>query len=268
MKAFGPLCVLAAFCSVAGAGVRSGRVEADWISAASTYEPGNVVQMAIRLVIDPGWHSYWLNPGEAGMKTSVKWELPAGWVAGELENPAPKRFTGAGVVGFGYKGTVIFPVKFTAPIGFKGAARLTANVSWLTCDDQACVPGNAELTVSLNEGPLIATPEAQLIDQALRAVPQVRQAWGPLEVLEKEGTLLLTVTASGEPKPDLGACEVFPTTPGIIDPNHEIKFSRNGETWTAQVPKSRYVPTPVRELTLVVVPKSEPLPVLLHWKIR
>ena len=28
----------------------------------------------------PGWHGYWLNPGDAGLPMDVKWQLPAGFV--------------------------------------------------------------------------------------------------------------------------------------------------------------------------------------------
>lgn len=268
MKIVGSMLVSAAFCSLATAGVRSGKAEAAWISASSSYEPGKPVQMAIRLVIDPGWHSYWLNPGEAGMKTSVKWELPAGWQAGELENPVPVRFMGAGAAGFGYKGTVVFPVKLTAPPRFEGVASLKAKVSWLTCDDQACVPGNAELTMALSEGKPVRSPDAGLIEAALAKVPRVSEDWGPLEVIENGSALSLRILTSGKPQPDLTGFDVFPMTPGIIGSNTEIEFTREGPAWIAGVPKSEYAPTPVRELALVLVPKADGPPVLLDWKIR
>jgi thiol:disulfide interchange protein DsbD len=253
--------------AVAGASLRSGRAEVDWISATSTYEPGKVVQTAVRLVIDAGWHSYWENPGEAGMQTSVKWELPAGWVADDLEYPLPQRFESAGVVGFGYTGTVMFPVKLTAPVGFRGMAQLKVKVSWLTCDDDTCVPGNAGLVLTLEEGAPVLTPAAPLIDQALLTVPRMRSAWEVLEVLEDKGFLSLKVPVGRAPQPDLAACEIFPATVGVIDARHGIRFSRSGDAWLARVPKGEYAPAPVRELRLVAVPKNGP-PGVLYWKIR
>jgi thiol:disulfide interchange protein DsbD len=262
------LFVFAAFVSLASAGVRSGKAEAEWIGAATTYEPGKPLQMAIRLVIDPGWHSYWSNPGDAGMRTSVKWELPAGWLAGELENPLPERFTGAGIAGFGYRGTVVFPVVFTPPAGFRGTANLKARVSWLTCDDRSCVPGNAELSFSLNEGDPATTPEAELIDQALARVPRVRPEWGSLEVDEMNGKLVLRIVRKNQSPEDLSGWDVFPVTPGVIHPGAPIGFKREGDAWITTVAKGDYAPAQVREFALVMAAKSGEPSVMLDWKIR
>ena len=35
----------------------------------------------------PGWHGYWLNPGDAGLPMSVEWTLPAGWSVGAAALP-------------------------------------------------------------------------------------------------------------------------------------------------------------------------------------
>lgn len=88
--------------TVSIAAVRSGKAEVDWLSVSATVAPGKPVQTALRLVVDPGWHTYWENPGEGGMGISVKWDLPAGWTAGALEHPVPQRFMTGELAGFGY----------------------------------------------------------------------------------------------------------------------------------------------------------------------
>jgi DsbC/DsbD-like thiol-disulfide interchange protein len=260
---------LAAVCSIAQAAVRSGNVKADLISTSRTYEAGKPVQMAIRLTIDPGWHSYWLNPGEGGMKTSVKWDLPAGWTAGELENPVPSRFIGGGLASFGYKGAVIFPVKLNPPADAEGPANLMVNVSWLACDDQACVPGRAELSLMLgNDGPNM-TPEAPLIAQALTTIPRTQKEWGPLKVEEQNGQLVIQIPVDTTKPHDFSETpEIFPATPGVINAGQEIKLTFEGSKWTGTVPKSEYATERIRELSLVVAGKSGQQPILLHWKIE
>jgi DsbC/DsbD-like thiol-disulfide interchange protein len=261
--------ILAAVCSIAQAAVRSGNVNADLISTSSTYEAGKPVQMAIRLTIDPGWHSYWLNPGEGGMKTSVKWDLPAGWTAGELENPIPTRFKGGGLASFGYKGTVIFPVKLHPPANANGSVNLKVDVSWLACDDQACVPGKAALRILLANDEPDMTPEAPLIVQALAAVPRARKEWGPLEVEEKGGVLFIQIPVDvTKPHDSSVTPEIFPVTPGIIDADQEIKLTFEDSKWIGTVPKSEYAGERIRALSLVVAGKSGQQPVLLHWKIE
>src|SRR3974390_1751286 len=41
--------------------------------------------------LEPVWHVYWKNPGDAGEPPHVKWTLPAGITAGPLQFPVPKR---------------------------------------------------------------------------------------------------------------------------------------------------------------------------------
>ncbi len=258
---------IAALSAVASAAVRSGKGEVDWISSSSTYESGKPLQMAIRLVIDPGWHSYWSNPGDGGMKTSVKWDLPTGWSAGELEHPLPKRINGGGLAGFGYSGTVIFPVKFSPPPSGEGIVHLKAKVSWLTCDDQACVPGKAELSITLENGAPTLTLETKLINQALTMVPREHKQWGPLVVTDQNGQLNLKITMGDGKNPNPADYDVFPVTPNTIDAAQKISFVSGGNVWSAQVPKSGDAAAETRELSIVLVPNAEESPIVLHWKI-
>ena len=61
------------------------------IAERSIVAPGERVPVALELKMKPGWHTYWINPGEAGAPTELKWKLPEGWQAAEIEWPYPKR---------------------------------------------------------------------------------------------------------------------------------------------------------------------------------
>ena len=37
---------------------------------------GGEVELAIHMRPAPGWHGYWLNPGDAGLPMDVQWQLP------------------------------------------------------------------------------------------------------------------------------------------------------------------------------------------------
>lgn len=247
------------------AGVRSGRASAEWISASSTYEAGKPIKTAIRLTVDDGWHTYWLNPGEGGMKTSVEWELPAGWTA-EMAHPVPKRFRNGDLPSFGYEGAVLFPVTLTAPADVAGPVTMKARVSWLTCNDDSCVPGNAELTLNLDVGPPKPTTDAEAIRDALGKVPRPQKEWAKLEVQEKPTTLGLTIEVQGNREVDLSRCEVFPATPNAIDPGAEIRFARNDAGWSAEAPKSEYATEAVQKLTLVLAGQGLDEPIELTWE--
>jgi DsbC/DsbD-like thiol-disulfide interchange protein len=254
----------AALCVSSAAAVRSGKSTAEWISATTNYEAGKPVQTAVRLVLDPGWHTYWLNPGEAGMKISATWELPAGWTAGELEHPVPKRFMTGELAGFGYEGSVVFPVKFTPPAGFKGWAKLKGKISWLTCNDDSCVPGDVELELALADGAPAATAEAKSIQDALTKVPRPNPEIS-LTVAAKPESLVLSLQSPSNRPLELTGHEIFPATSQVIDPAAKIEFARHGDQWTAEVPKSEFAPKAIQTLTLVLAGKDQQAPMTLSW---
>ena len=251
-------------CGFLPAAVHSGKASVEWITASGTCEAAQPVQTAVRLVLDEGWHTYWTNPGESGMKTSVTWELPAGWTAGELENPVPKRFMTGELPGFGYEGTVVFPVKLTPPADFTGEAKLKGKISWLTCNDSKCVPGNATLELSLKLGAPVATEEMKWIHEALVKIPRPNPEI-TLNVTEKPKSLILTL-ASATTKPfNPGDYEVFPATPQAVDSAAKFVFASEGNGWKAEVPKSEYASDPLKSLTLVLAGKGVTAPFSVTW---
>ncbi|MED6315266.1 MAG: protein-disulfide reductase DsbD domain-containing protein, partial [Verrucomicrobiota bacterium] len=74
---------------------------------------GTTVMAGLELTMDDGWHTYWINPGEAGIATSVDWLLPKGVSAGPIRWPVPEKFTALNSVGYGYQGKTILLVPLT-----------------------------------------------------------------------------------------------------------------------------------------------------------
>lgn len=108
------------------------------------YEAGKAFKAMVTLTSIPGWHTYYKNPGDVGLPTRIKWSLPEGISAGEIEWPEPIRFTQAKLVSFGYEGRVVLSVPMSVPSDFKGEIPLHAKVKWLVCAEQ-CIPEEAEL---------------------------------------------------------------------------------------------------------------------------
>jgi DsbC/DsbD-like thiol-disulfide interchange protein len=260
--------IFSTMCSISAAAIRSGKAEVDWLTTTSTYEAGKPVQTAVRLILDEHWHTYWTNPGEGGMKTSVIWELPTGWTAGELEHPLPKSFMTGDLPGYGYEGTVIFPVKFTPPADFSGTAKLKGKISWLTCNEDSCVPGNASLELTLTAGASSATAEEKLIQEALTKVPIPAPASITLFVIEKPKAFQLTLTGYQENVANLDGTQVFPTTPETIAAGAKFQFTKDGKNWVTEVPKSEYLANPLQELTLVLAESKTSTPISLTWKTK
>ena len=149
-------------------------VRASLVAAVSRFRPGEPFDVAIRIESDRGWHTYWMNPGEAGLATTVRWTLPGGFTAGPLRWPAPKRFVTGGIVSFGYDGATLLPVEIRAPADWPAGrvATLRARVDWLGCREE-CVPGGADVEILLSAAEAaVASDEADAVARAVASVPR------------------------------------------------------------------------------------------------
>ena len=118
---------------------------------------GEPFWVGMRLTPDTHWHTYWQNPGDSGAAPKVKWTLPEGTQAGEIQWPAPQRIPVSHLVNLGYDGEVLLPIKITPPASLAGDTfAMTAQLKWLVCEE-ICIPGEAELKLDL---PIVSsTPE-------------------------------------------------------------------------------------------------------------
>ncbi len=99
--------------------------------------------LGIRLKMEPGWHTYWKNPGDAGLPLSVEAVEPKGITLGELRFPTPHKLSTGDVATYGYEDEVIYllPVK---PSDAASAKHFKLKLSWLVCKE-VCLPGEATL---------------------------------------------------------------------------------------------------------------------------
>jgi thiol:disulfide interchange protein/DsbC/DsbD-like thiol-disulfide interchange protein len=110
--------------------------------------PGQTANAGLYFRLEPGWHIYWKNPGDAGEAPRMRWTLPPGITAGALEFPAPERLPLGPLMDFGYEHEVLFPLTLhVAKTSRVGPAVLRARVSWLACHAM-CIPGNVDLEIS------------------------------------------------------------------------------------------------------------------------
>jgi thiol:disulfide interchange protein len=125
------------------------------VPGSSLYKNDALNQAGLYFKLEPGWHVYWQNPGDAGEPPHLHWTLQDGITAGPLEFPAPKRVPLGPLMDFGYEDEVLFPFTVHVAENAKpGPATLHAKVDWLVCRE-VCIPGKAELELSRNvqQGP-------------------------------------------------------------------------------------------------------------------
>lgn len=153
-------------------GLAQGKAQVRLAFDAATVPPGSAFYAAVELTPQPGWHTYWRNPGDSGQRTKIEWKLPEGITAGEILWPPPQTLTEAGITSFVFDGRVVLPVRFTvAPNHPVGPVTVSAKVTWLECDKE-CVPGKAMVTNAFTVGsPLVASADQKVIGDALARVP-------------------------------------------------------------------------------------------------
>ena len=199
-----------------GSGPAPGRhVKATLVAETDAVAPGQTLVVGIRLQMDAGWHTYWRNPGDSGLPTRVRWTLPDGFVAGDLQWPVPERFPTGPIVSYGYSGEVVLSVEVRVPAGLAGKeARLAARVDWLECQE-ACLPGRAELTLTL---PVRAAPQpgpaAPLFAATRRAVPAPATAWRLTASADPSGLVLAWLPPAGEEVKD---AYFYPLAPRVLE---------------------------------------------------
>jgi thiol:disulfide interchange protein DsbD len=125
-------------------------VAASLVAERTAFVPGQTTTVALRLVHDEHWHTYWKNPGEAGLPTTVAWTLPPGFSAGPIQWPVPGITDTGGVLTYGYGGDLLLLVDIAVPSDARPGenAVLAAKAEWLMCKE-ACVPGEAKVSLTL-----------------------------------------------------------------------------------------------------------------------
>src|SRR5687768_8264465 len=67
-------------------------VKAELLADTSAVKPGSTFRVGVRLTLEPGWHVYWINPGDSGVATKVKIDAPEGFKVGDVCYPVPTKF--------------------------------------------------------------------------------------------------------------------------------------------------------------------------------
>ncbi|MCS7062661.1 MAG: protein-disulfide reductase DsbD family protein [Methylacidiphilales bacterium] len=146
--------------------------QASLIAETLTVRPGTPFFVGLHLIMQPGWHTYWRDPGDSGLPTTISWTLPEGWTAGDIQWPRPKRIEVTGLISYGYEEEVLLLVPITPPASLPqgtDSVTLKAHVQWLECKE-VCLPGqaNLSLTLPISQAPPQIDPRHASLFQATR----------------------------------------------------------------------------------------------------
>jgi DsbC/DsbD-like thiol-disulfide interchange protein len=142
------------------------------VSGTITQNGSAAPYVAVQLRMDPGWKTYWRNPGDSGVAPSFDWSASKNLKSAEVLYPAPHRFADASGTAIGYKGEVIFPVKIT-PEHTGEPVDLALTFEYGLCKN-LCIPNTASLNVVLP--PDLGKGDDALIETALDSVPKPQES--------------------------------------------------------------------------------------------
>ena len=203
--------------------------------------------VGVRFDLDPGWHIYWINPGDSGEPPKIVWQLPVGIQAGGLQFPAPQRIPDHSLMDYGYQGSVVLLSKLTVPAGIRSKqAEIVADVKYLVCRE-VCVPGKdhvvAKVPVGQSQNPSPGAPQIQAAESRL---PQVLPKGFRVSARSTNDGFVLTLAGRGV---SLGKITDFiPGDEQVIENNAKPAIDFGKDEAVIMLKKSEQLDHPVSRL--------------------
>lgn len=204
---------------------------------------GGPIFYAVAITPEPGWHTYWKNPGDSGAPPALTWELPEGWKADPLNFPPPQRFAIGDSVNYGFdRKTILTGIIHPQANAPKGPFKLSGKLNWMACDDESCVAG--VYSVGLNGSIGASTTLDQRADEqyntASRAIP-TSAAKGSATFAKGSYTLEIEALTPVD-------AYFFCDTEGTVAHEMKQKVTKTADKIRIEIPVSPFAKEPVKQL--------------------
>lgn len=125
--------------------------------------------VGIQIHLDPGYKTYWREPGDSGLPPVFDWQGSENVATVYVRWPVPARFADGSGSSVGYTSSVILPVLVTL-CDIAQPARLKLKIDYGICAE-LCVPalGEGDLTLLPDT---VVTPHRERVEAALGMVPR------------------------------------------------------------------------------------------------
>ena len=223
-------------------------VKATLMADVSSIQPGQRFRLGVLYRIEPGWHIYWKYSGDSGIPTKIQWQLPEGFTIQDLQWPLPLREKEPGDLEvFAYTSEVLLFADVEAPASLPpGPVTIQAKSDWLVCQS-LCVPGRAQLSLTLNRGANTASDSAKIFENYASKVP--KDLINPIGFGRNGKNLELEIPWA----PNGASLDFFPNPPADAVIGHVV---RNGNKLTLAI-DTEAKPISRMDGVLVVVSSGE-----------
>ena len=232
--------------------VQGKHAQVEVVSRQLAVRAGQETQVGIHFVMEPGWHIYWVNPGDSGQPPAFQWQLPNGFSAGDIQWPRPERMQNTPqLADYGYHGDVLLAVPLrVSPSARAGTADIAIEAKWLICRE-VCLPDRAQLKISLPVGPEAKqNPTAATLFAANdKLLPQPWPAAWRASARSSKDTFVLSL----ETGKSFSQASFFPLDPDQIDNAASPKVEASPRGARITLKKSDLLLKPIRVLRGVLV---------------
>ncbi len=121
----------------------------------------------LEMALDPGFKTYWRNPGESGLPPRLDWSASDNVAGVTILWPAPTRVEDGGGVAYVYSHEIVLPVLVTPRIPSR-PVRLALSVDYGICRE-ICIPVHAEVARDLDGDDARA-----ILEESLAKVPKAQ----------------------------------------------------------------------------------------------
>ncbi|MEP1144332.1 MAG: protein-disulfide reductase DsbD domain-containing protein [Henriciella sp.] len=179
--------------------VDGGHARVELVSERALAVPGETVWFGLSFDIDPNWHIYWTNPGDAGIPPEITWR-DTGEVAaenlGEFRWPMPELLpvVPGQIMDYGYSNQIVLPFPVTLPRDIDGPILFEGVADYLICED-ICIPESADIRLLLSVGAAQLPDDygSNLIQASLAEVPPALD--GAASLTQQGETWVLSVSS-------------------------------------------------------------------------
>ena len=224
-----PFLAVGAFALDGSAGaepVRTNYSTVDLVSEqASLPVDGGTVTVGLYIAPNPTWHAYWINPGDAGLPATVRWNLPDGFSASELQFPAPHVIPFGEMVTYGFEEPILLLADIAVSPGQAGdTVNLQGEARWVVCDDELCVPEKASLSLTMAFGD--GEPDPDRAESFVAARAKLPEAVDWPAYFERDGESLRVSVRTPDSIAEMLDPYVF------VEPRYVVKYAHQSASFS------------------------------------
>jgi len=194
--------------------VDTGEVLGQVVSSYDAVTPGQSFHIAVSTVLNEGWHTYWVNPGDSGEPFDVTLNAIEGAKVGDLIWPLPKPVPTGPIINYGFEGAPLFVLPITADEDAKsgGTINVSGEAYYLVCRE-ICIPESFEfsLDVVIADAPIMDGRWERNIRKAIEAAPIAIDSESTARI--ENGQLVIDTRL---PNMEVRNPYIYPVEPGTI----------------------------------------------------